>query len=89
MRTDENKRYRTMVRILIWVIVVLVLIMAYFFLVRPQLNNYAVNNQIAGANIVYQDIVNNVQTNGYYAIPIGNQTLILVPYVPEQTGITQ
>jgi hypothetical protein len=63
---------------------VLVLVILFFFVVKPMLNKYAINNQIHGANLVYQDILSKVQQNGYYSIPVGNQTLVLVPYTPSQ-----
>jgi len=55
-------------------------------LVQPQFNKYAYNKQVEGANFVYLDIINKVQSQGYYSIPVGNQTLVLVPYVPTQEG---
>ena len=83
----EGKSNMT-IKILVAVIAVLILFIAFFFVVRPQFSKMAYNNQVEGANFVYMDILNKVQENGYYAIPVGNETLVLVPYVPEE-GTTQ
>ena len=84
MRHEVSPRdkTKTTVRILSAVVIVLVLFIAFFFVVKPQVNKYALNRQIEGANYVYSDILTNIQQNGYYAIPVGNQTLVLVPYTP-------
>jgi len=76
------------IRILVIVIIVLALVMVYFFVVQPGINKFVLNKQIEAANIVttniYTDMINQLQTNGYYQVNLGNQTLILVPYQPAQ-----
>ena len=86
MRVDsESKRHKNVIKIMGAIIVVLVLFIAFFFVVVPQMNKFSVKKQIEGANLAYLDILNKVQTQGYYSIPVGeNQTLVLVPYVPQQ-----
>ncbi len=80
--------------ILVAVIIVLVLVLLFLFVVRPSMNNFVVNKQIEGVNMAYGDVVNQIQTNGYFALPLGNneagepQTLVLVPYVPPQDSGT-
>jgi predicted PurR-regulated permease PerM len=85
-------RTKTTITILSVIVGILVLVILFFFVVKPMLNKSALNNQIHGANLVYQDILSKVQQNGYYSIPVGNQTLVLVPYNPSQqqagTGTT-
>ena len=89
MRDRRDKGNKT-VAILIAVIVVLVLVLAFFFLVRPGISKFVQNKQIEGVNFAYTDVVTQVQENGYFALPLGqneageDQTLILVQYVPEQ-----
>ena len=85
VKTDSKK----MVGILVAVIVSLFLVLLFFFVVRPSMNNFVMNKQIEGVNFAYADVVNQVQTQGYFALPLGeNQTLILVPYVPPQAPET-
>lgn len=73
-----------MIKILVGVVVVLVLVMAYFFLIRPLTTNYILEKQteaqIATYNFMIQDMVTQIQQNGFYQVPVGNQTLVLVPY---------
>lgn len=85
----KDKKARIMA-ILVGVIIILALVMIYFFAVRPSMDRFVVNKQIEGVNFAYADVVNQIQTNGYFALPLGqneageDQTLILVPYVPPE-----
>jgi len=74
-----------LITILVLVIVILAGILAYVFLVRPTLTGYVVDRQIEGYNICLSSIVSQVQQNGFVQIPIGNQTLYLAPFNPQQT----
>jgi peptidoglycan/LPS O-acetylase OafA/YrhL len=81
----QNKTKLT-IRILSAVIVVLLLFIAYFFVIQPQINKYTDEKRLEGIEYyVYQIILPQLQANGYVQIPVGNQTLILVPYIPEQS----
>ena len=88
MKHGENNKYKKTIKILMGVVILLVLVMAYFFLVRPLTNNYILEKQteaqISTYNFMIQDMVTQIQQNGYYQVPIGNQTLVLVPYQPAQ-----
>lgn len=86
MMMDSNvKKHKNMIKIMAGIIVVLVLFIAFFFVVAPQVNKFAANKQIEGANFVYTDILNSVQAQGYYPIQLSeNETLILVPYIPQE-----
>jgi len=87
----KDKKARIMA-ILIGVIVILVLVLLYFFVVRPSMDNFVLNKQIEGVNFAYSDVVTQIQTNGYFALPLGqneageDQTLILVPYVAPESA---
>lgn len=89
---DENQRYKRTIKILIGVVVVLALVMIYFFLVRPLTTNYILEKQteaqIATYNFMVEDMVKQIQENGFYQIPIGNETLVMVPYQAPQNGET-
>lgn len=60
-----------MLAILVAVIIVLVLVLIYFFVVRPSMNKFVLNKQVEGVNFAYADIVNQIQTQGYFALPLG------------------
>ena len=72
------------------VIIILALVLLFFFVARPGVNKFVTNKQIEGVNFAYADVVNQVQAQGYFALPLGqdeageDQTLVLVPYVPPQ-----
>ena len=89
----KDKKARVMA-ILVGVIVILVLVLLYFFVVRPSMDNFVLNKQIEGVNFAYADVVNQIQSQGYFALPLGqneageDQTLVLVPYVPPQAPTT-
>ena len=49
------------------------------------MNRYADERRLEGIEYyVLEVILPQLQANGYVQIPIGNETLILVPYIPEQ-----
>ncbi len=80
---DEKDRTRLVVKILIAVVVLLVIIVAYLTVISSAINNFAAQKQVEGANLfISQILIPELQTQGYVAIPIGNQTLYLVPYNP-------
>ena len=82
MREDKNK---LTIRILSIAVVVLLLFMAFLFIIQPQMNKYADERRLEGIEFyVLEVILPQLQANGYVQIPIGNETLILVPYIPEQ-----
>jgi hypothetical protein len=93
MRDSDLKRYKLTIRILAIVVVVFALVMAYFFLIRPLTNNYIVEKQteaqIATYNFIVNDMIAQLQQNGYYQLPIGNETLILVPWQEPQQQVEQ
>lgn len=74
-----------LIGVLIFVIAVLLLIVIYAFVVKPAIINYQVTNQNQGINYAVGTIIQQIQQNGYAQIPVGNQTLILVPLQPSQT----
>ena len=87
----ENKKSKMnlTMKILVGVIILLVLFIAFFFLIRPGYNNFVVQKQIEGYNLgvtdIYTNMLTQIQTSGAYQVPISeNQTLILVPYNPNQ-----
>jgi len=90
MRDSRQNKGNMTVKILIAVIVILVLVCAFFFLIRPGINKFVSNKQIEGVNFAYGDVITQVQEQGYFALPLGqneageDQTLVLVPYVPPQ-----
>ena len=62
------------------VILVLILVLAYVFLVQPAITGYAVDRQIEGYNVCFSDIIQQVEQNQFVQLPLGDgRTLILVP----------
>ncbi len=71
------------------VILILVLVLAYVFLVQPALTGYTVDRQIEGYNIGYSECITNVVTtalqNNLVQLPMGDgQTLVLEHYQRKQ-----
>ncbi len=84
MRQDKTK---LTIKILSAAVILLLIFIAFFFVIQPQMNKYANERRLEGAELyVYQVILPQLQSNGYVQIPIGNETLVLVPYIPEQTA---
>ncbi len=78
---DRNK---LLVTFLVLVIVILVAIVAFTFLVKPAVTGYAIDKQGEGVQIAITQILAQVQQNGFVQIPVGNQTLFLMPFDPQQ-----
>jgi len=73
-----------LITVLVAVIVILLAIVVYAFVIKPAVTGYATNKQVEGYQIAVNAILTQLQQNGFVQIPIGNQTLILVPYAPTQ-----
>jgi len=79
-------RRGVIIAILIAVIVVLALVMIFLFVVKPGFNKYVFNKQVQAQSYVFSDMLTQLQTNGFYKFSIGNQSIILVPYIPPQAA---
>lgn len=77
-------------KILIAVVVLLAIIVLYLTVFQAQYNNFVNQKRVEGIDLfVSQILIPQLQQNGYVQIPIGNQTLYLVPVRPgnqTQTG---
>ncbi|MEA3414386.1 MAG: hypothetical protein U9Q99_02580 [Nanoarchaeota archaeon] len=87
MNYDKKDKSNRMMKILIGVIIVLVVFIAFFFLIKPGYNKFVYNQQMQGYNIgvtdIYTNMLTQIENSGAYQVPISeNQTLILVPYNP-------
>lgn len=73
---------------LMWGMFVIILILAaivvYAFVVGPAVTGYTTDRQVEGYQIALSNIVQQVQQNGFVQIPVGNQTLYLAPFNPQQ-----
>jgi len=78
------EKTRVLIAVLILVIVILGGIMAYAFIVKPKISGYNIQKQTEGVNLAINYILAQLQQNGFVQIPVGNQTLVLVPYQPAQ-----
>ena len=80
---NENDKTKLIVKILIVVVILLALIVLYLVVFQQQYNNFVAQKQTEGINLfISQYLIPQLQQNGYVSIPIGNQTLYLVPVVP-------
>ncbi len=80
----ERDNTKFALRALVILVIVLSLLVLYAFVLKPAMNGYVVKSQNDGVNYVIASIVNQIQQQGYVQIPVGNETLVLVPYQPEQ-----
>ena len=78
-----------LIAVLVLVIVLLAGIMVYAFVVKPKISGYNIQKQTEGVNIAINYILAQLQQNGFVQIPVGNQTLILVPYQPPTTQASE
>jgi len=79
--TDKKK---VLITILVVIVVILAAIVVYAFVVRPAISGYTIQKQTEGVQIAVNSILASIQQNGFVAIPIGNQTLYLAPFNPQQ-----
>lgn len=77
-------RRNVLIVVLGLVVVIFALVMIYAFIIRPAISGYTVQKQTEGVNIAINSILAQLQQNGFVQIPLGNQTLVLVPYQPQQ-----
>lgn len=66
--------------ILVGIIVILVGFVIYSFGIKPAVTDYVIDKQVEAQNFVIEAILLQLQQTGYVQIPLGNETLILVPY---------
>ena len=85
---NENKTGLIIV-VLVLVILILLGIVVYAFIINPAIDRYIISTQNQGIDYALAIIVQQVQQNGYVQIPVGNQTLILVPVQPQTQNILQ
>ena len=71
------------------VILILVTVVVFSFWVKPAFNGYVVKKQVEAQNLILSNIVLQVQQNGIVQIPVGNQTLLLAPFNPQQAQQVQ
>ncbi|MCR4327528.1 MAG: hypothetical protein NUV46_03025 [Nanoarchaeota archaeon] len=85
---SENERTRLIIKVLMAVVVLLVVIVLYLLVFQTQYNNFVNEKRAEGVNLAVSQILADLQTNGYVQIPVGDEVLILVQYIPPQ-NVTQ
>ena len=80
----ERNLYRTLFILTSLVLVVLIIIVVYAFLIKPKIQGYVVNKQIEASDFIIGTIFNQIQQQGYVQLTYSNQTLVLIPYNPQQ-----
>jgi len=82
MRDGEHSKQGLIIKILVAIIILLALVLVYFFVIKPSMDNYVLNKQIEAQQYVFANMIAQLNSTGAYQLAIGNQTLILVPYSP-------
>ena len=81
-------RMALLIGFLVLVIVILVTVVVFSFWIKPTFDGYVVQKQVDAQNIVLanfiQNIVAQLDQNGFVQIPVGNQTLFLARFNPQQ-----
>jgi len=86
-RTNKNT---LIIGVLFIVVLILGGIIGYTYVAKPFITGYQVKNYNQGANDVLTVLLNQIQTQGFVQIPIGDQTLILAPVTqPQPQQVTQ
>lgn len=80
----DTRNYRSLFIITFIVALILLVLVAYLFLLKPKIQGYVIDRQIEAKDLTLLTLINQVQQQGYAQITIGNQSLILVPYDPNQ-----
>jgi len=75
---------KVLITLLVAVIIVLIAVIVYAFIIRPSVSGYVVTKQSEGVQIAIATIIAQIQQNGFAQIPVGNQTLYLAPFNPQQ-----
>lgn len=76
-------RTGVLITVLVLVIVVLAGVVLFSLWVKPTIDGYIVEKQVDAQTLVYQDILDQVQQNGFFQMRVGNQTLLLAPFNPQ------
>ncbi len=81
----EKDKAKVLVTVLTLLVVVLGMLVVYAFVLRPAMSGYIVKSQNDGAMALISYMVSQIQQQGYTQIPVGNQTLVLIPYQSPQS----
>ncbi len=84
MRDGEKSKQGLVIKILVAIIILLALVLVYFFVIKPSMDNYVLNKQIEAQQYIFANMIAQLNSTGAYQLAIGNQTLVLVPYTPQQ-----
>jgi uncharacterized protein (UPF0212 family) len=79
--TDKKK---VLITILVVIVLVLVAVVVYLLVIQPAISGYTIQKQTEGVQIAVNSILAQLQQNGFVQIPVGNQTLYLAPFNPQQ-----
>jgi hypothetical protein len=75
---------KILITVLIAVIVILAAIIVYAFVISPSVTGYTVDRQREGIEFAISSIIAQIQQNGFAQISVGNETLYLRPFNPQQ-----
>ena len=85
---NENDKTKKIIWLLSLIITVLVLALVYFLVISPQIENKTIEKEdglrMEGFNYAIGSILSSIQEQGFVEIPVGNESLVLVPYISGQ-----
>ena len=70
--------------LLVIIIAILASIIVYGYVIRPFIDQNLIAAQNQGVGLTINAMLQQIQNQGYVAIPVGNQTLVLVPLQNQQ-----
>ena len=73
-----------LIAVLVAVIIILVGVIIYAFVIKPAYTGYVVDRQVEGYNICVTNLISQLQQNGFVQLTLGNQSIYLAPFAPEQ-----
>ena len=81
MKRDRNT---IIIASLVLLVIILSIMVVYAFVISPAITGFVVGKQIEARDFIINNMLLQLQQNGYVQIGVGNQSLILVPYQPPQ-----
>lgn len=86
MYEESADKGKWVVRGLVIAVIVLLALVIYAFIIAPSINAYVVQKQLEVKDYVLTTMLSQIEKQGYTEIVNGNDTIILVPYNPQNTG---
>jgi hypothetical protein len=86
MYEEKADRSKWVVRGLVIAVLILLILVVYAFIIAPSINAYVVQKQLEVKDYVLNTMLSQIEKQGYTEIINGNESIILVPYIPQNAG---